>query len=139
MSAVAVSVLIPAWDEEESIAAVVRDSLATSRDAGLISECIVCVDGRTTDRTEGTAREAGAVTIMQHGSGLTAAVLEAAEAAAGRVCVVLDGDGQHDASLVSRVAAPVLAGEADLVVGARDFHSFASGFGRGWRGIVRRA
>ena len=33
---------------------------------------------------------------------------------------MLDGDGQHDGAGVARLAAPVLAGEADLVAGARD-------------------
>lgn len=136
---VAVSVLIPAWDEEQSIGAVVRDSLATYRDAGLIIECLVCVDSRTVDRTSCVARGAGARTMMQRNVGLTAAVLEMAEVAAGHVCAVLDGDGQHDAYSLPQLTEPVLAGAFDLVTGARDPGSLANGFGRGWRGVARRA
>ncbi len=136
---IAVSVLIPAWDEEQSIGAVVVDSLAAYREAGLTVECLVCVDSRTVDRTSRAARDAGARTIAQHGVGLTAAVLEMAEVAAGQVCAVLDGDGQHDAYSLPKLTGPVLAGAFDVVTGARDPGSLGSGFGRGWRGVVRRA
>jgi glycosyltransferase involved in cell wall biosynthesis len=35
------------------------------------------------------------------------------------LAVRVDGDGQHDASQLDRVVAPVLAGEADIAVGSR--------------------
>jgi len=50
-----VSVVIPALDEEEPIAGVVRECLAT----GLPNEVIV-VDNGSTDRTADRAHEAGA-------------------------------------------------------------------------------
>ena len=136
---VAASVLIPAWDEEEAIGAVVVDALASFRGVGVAAECLVCVDKRTTDLTAEVARNAGARPVFQQGRGLTAAVLDVAASAAGRVCVVLDGDGQHDGARVARLAAPVLAGEADLVTGARDPHSLRAGFGGGPRGVIRHA
>ena len=136
---IAVSVLIPAWDEADAIGTVVRAALAGCYSAGIAAECLVCVDARTRDRTAEVARRAGAVPIPQENRGLTAAVLEVAAAAAGPVCVVLDGDGQHDGALVARLAAPVLAGEADLVTGPRDPRSLRSGFGGGWRGVMRHA
>ena len=136
---VAVSVLIPAWDEEGAIGGVVRDALASCRIAGVAAECLVCVDARTSDHTEEVARDAGARPIPQQGRGLTDAVLEVAAVAVGRVCVVLDGDGQHDGAGVVRLAAPVLAGEADLVTGVRDPLSLRTGFGRGPRGAIRHS
>ena len=136
---VAVSILIPAWDEEEAIGAVVGDALASCRGAGLVAECLVCVDARTSDHTEEVARDAGAHPIPQQGRGLTDAVLEVAAVAAGTVCVVLDGDGQHDGAGVARLVAPVLVGDADLVTGVRDPLSLRTGFGGGPRGVVRHA
>ena len=133
----AVSILIPAWDEEEAIGTVVRDALASCDSAGVVAECLVCVDARTGDRTAEVARHAGAQPIAQRSRGLTAAVLELAATAVGAVCVVLDGDGQHDGTRVVRLAGPVLAGESDLVTGARDPLSLRSGFGGGWRGVMR--
>ena len=135
--AVAVSILIPAWDEEATVGAVVAGAMADFRTAGILAECLVCVDARTTDRTAQAALTAGARTILQRGRGLTAAVLELAEAASGDVCVVLDGDGQHDASCVACLAAPILAGHADLVTGARDPALLRQGFGEGQRGALR--
>lgn len=134
-----VSILIPAWDEEGAIGQVVRDSLAACHRAGLAAECLVCVDARTTDDTTRIARDAGAHTITQQGHGLTAAVLQIAERAAGGACVVLDGDGQHDGRSVPVLVAPILAGEADVVTGQRDALSLRSAFGRGVRGAARRA
>ena len=135
--AVAVSILIPAWDEAEAIGAVVAGALAACRSGGLAAECLVCVDGRTGDATAPLARAAGARTLAQQGRGLTAAVLQAAASASGDVCVVLDGDGQHDAGEVPRLAGPVLAGEADLVLGNRDPRSLRRAFGAGPRGALR--
>lgn len=138
-SAVELSVLIAAWDEEASVGTVVADALASCRAADVSAECLVCVDRRTTDRTADLAAAAGARIIFQRGRGLTDALLQVASIADGRVCLVLDGDGQHDATAVARLAAPILAGEADLVTGARDARSLHSGFGGGWRGTVRHA
>ena len=134
---VAVSILIPAWDEEAGIGAVVADALAACATAGLDAECLVCVDARTVDATAAAARTAGARILRQEGRGLTAAVLQAAEAAGGRVCVVLDGDGQHDASAVVRLAGPVVAGEVDVMTGARDPDSLRGGFGDDRQGALR--
>ena len=136
---VAISILVPAWDEEHAIGTVVRDALASCRIAAVVAECLVCVDARTSDRTEEMARDAGARPIAQRGRGLTDAVIEVAAAAVGTICVVLDGDGQHDGAGVARLAEPVLAGKADLVTGARDPHSLRAGFGGGPRGVIRHA
>lgn len=133
----AVSVLIPAWDEEEAIGTVVSEALASCRSSGLVAECLVCVDERTSDRTAEAARQAGARPLAQRGRGLTAAVLDMATASSGSVCVVLDGDGQHDGRSVAILAEPVLAGQADLVAGSRDPLSLRAGFGGGWQGAIR--
>ena len=138
-SAIDVSILIPAWDEEDSIGAVVCDSMASCRAANLAAECLVCVDARTSDGTLEFARIAGAIPITQASRGLTAAVLEVAAIAVGSVCVVLDGDGQHDGRGVAALALPILTGTADLVTGVRDPVSLRSGFGGGFRGMLRHA
>ena len=134
---VALSVLIPAWDEEPAIGSVVREALAGCRRTGLVTECLVAVDPRTTDRTAEVAGRAGARTIHQSGRGLTAAVLELADLAVGGVCVVMDGDGQHDGAVVRSLADPVLQGEADLVAGCRDPALLRSGFPDGLPGAAR--
>lgn len=51
--------------------------------------------------------------------GLATAVMEGVSLARGAVVVVMDGDLQHQPADVIRVAAPVLAGVADVGVGSR--------------------
>ncbi|MDE0654222.1 MAG: glycosyltransferase family 2 protein [bacterium] len=135
----AVSVLIPAWDEEDAIGGVVSSAIEGCRAVRINVECLVCVDGRTSDSTARRASEAGARVVAQQGRGLTAAVLELATVATADVCVVLDGDGQHDGGSAARLAAPILADVADLVVGERDPTLLRDGFGRGLRGHARYA
>ena len=133
----AVSVLIPVWDEEAAIGAVVSSAIECCESAGITVECLVCVDARTADSTADRAREAGARVLAQQSQGLTAAVIELAAVAVGDVCVTLDGDGQHDGGSVARIAGPVLAGIADLVVGERDPRLLRNGFGPGIKGSIR--
>ena len=134
----AVSVLIPVWDEQASIGAVVAGALAACAAAGAPAECVVCVDGRTTDRSAEAAAAAGARVVPQTGRGLTAAVIEAAERAEAPVAVVLDGDGQHDPAQIAGLLGPLLAGGADVVCGARSTEALRAGFGRGVPGHLRR-
>ena len=136
---IGVSILIPVWDDEKPIGGVITDALAGCRRAGIVAECLVCVDPRTTDATAERAREAGAHVAVQQGRGLTAAVLQVATGARADVCAVLDGDGQHDGAMVARLAGPVTAGDADLCIEVRDLRLTWSGFGRGLRGATRYA
>ena len=134
-----VSVLIPAWDEEDAIGGVVAAALAGCRSAGFAAECLVCVDARTRDATAERAREAGARVVVQRGRGLTGAVLQVAAEARATVCAVLDGDGQHGGGAIALLAGPVVAGQVDLCIGIRERRSLRSGFGRGLRGATRYA
>ena len=134
---VAVSVLVPVWNEEGSIGDVVVEALAACAAVGVPAECVVCVDRRGADRSAEAAATGGARVILQTGQGLTAAVLEAAEHATGPVAVVLDGDGQHDPAQVVDLVEPLLAGDADVVCGARSPDTLRDGYGSGasarWR------
>jgi glycosyltransferase involved in cell wall biosynthesis len=111
-----VGVVIPALDEEESIAAVVR-----AVPGGLVDEVIV-VDNGSRDRTAAVARAAGARVIAEPRRGYGAACWAGVQAL-GAVDVVafLDGDGSQDPAELPRVVDPILAGCADLVLGARRF------------------
>ena len=134
-----VCILVPAWDEGGAIGSVVAAALAGCRAAGLAAECLVCVDARTRDATAERASEAGARVVVQHGRGLTGAVLQVAAEARGAVCAVLDGDGQHDGGAIALLAGPVVAGQADLCIGIRERRSLRSGFDQGLGGATRYA
>lgn len=81
------------------------------------------VDDGSTDATSKVARAAGAEVIRHRtNQGAGAATKTAFEAAKRRhadILVTLDGDGQHNPDEIPRLLAPILDGEADLVIGSR--------------------
>ena len=110
----AVSIVIPANDEEEAIADVVR----TLRACAGWRELVVVDDG-STDATAARAEEAGARVIRHpYNKGNGAAVKTGIRNACGEYILILDADGQHRAADALRIAGRL--GEYDLVVGARN-------------------
>jgi glycosyltransferase involved in cell wall biosynthesis len=111
-----ISVVIPALNEEEPIAAVVRDCLTT----GLPGELIV-VDNGSTDRTAERARAAGARIVVEPkpGYGRACAAGVRALSADCDVVVFLDGDGSDCAEFMPQLVEPIQRGEQDFVIGSR--------------------
>lgn len=108
-----VTVLIPAMDEEQSIAAVVTGL----RTHAAWREILVVDDG-SQDATAARAAEAGACVIRHpYNKGNGAAVKTGIRRAVGEFIVIVDGDGQHEPAAACRIAARL--GDYDLVVGAR--------------------
>ncbi len=111
---------IPAHNEEETVGDVV--TRLPTHVAGRPVRAIVVDDG-STDSTAERAGAAGALVVrMGKNQGLGAAVRRGlAEASALQpACIVyLDADGEYFPEDLQSVAAPVLAGEADYVVGSR--------------------
>ncbi len=108
-----ITVIIPALNEEEAIGTVVTE---VPRD--LASEIIV-VDNGSTDRTADMASAAGAKVIREPMRGYGAACLAGAMAAHNDILVFLDGDRSDDPQEMPVVLAPLLDGQADLVIGSR--------------------
>lgn len=109
----AVSVVIPAYNEAEAVANVVSALLA----AGPWHEIIVVDDG-SSDATGERAAAAGA-TVVRHpyNKGNGASVKSGIRAATGEYVMIVDGDGQHQATDARRLVSRL--GEYDLVIGAR--------------------
>jgi uncharacterized membrane protein YbhN (UPF0104 family) len=111
---------LPAHDEEASVARVVRRVPARVLDRDV--RCVVVDDG-STDSTASVARLAGAE-VLGHGAnrGLGAAVrtgLGAAVEQGAAAVAFCDADGEYAPEELERLVAPILAGDADYVVGSR--------------------
>jgi glycosyltransferase involved in cell wall biosynthesis len=108
--------VIPAYNEERYIGSVV---LKTRKHV----DTVIVVDDGSTDLTAEIAEAAGAI-VLRHeakqgkGTALSTGFRRIRELDPAAV-VMLDGDGQHLSAEVPQVLAPVLRGEADLIVGSR--------------------
>jgi glycosyltransferase involved in cell wall biosynthesis len=107
--------VIPALDEEGSVAAVVRE-LCEHVDR------VVVVDNGSRDRTAEVARAAGADVVYQplrgYGAACLAGVRRARELGA-RIVLFLDADGSDDPREAPLLLGPIERGEKDLVLGRR--------------------
>jgi glycosyltransferase involved in cell wall biosynthesis len=111
-----VSVVIPALNEEEPIAGVVRECLATK-----IPNEIIVVDNGSSDRTADRAREAGSrvVSELRQGYGRACAAGMRAISPSSEIIVFLDGDGADCPEFISQLVEPIAAGNFDFVIGSR--------------------
>lgn len=115
-----IDVIIPAYNEEQSIARVVAEI-----PAGLVREIIV-VDNNSRDRTGEVARAAGATVLREPRPGYGHACLAGMARCYGRpaaeqpdIIVFLDGDYSDYPEDMTALIAPLLRQEADLVIGSR--------------------
>ena len=110
--------IVPAFNEQDSVGAVIDEI----RLFDPTFEILVVDDG-SRDATADVARAHGAnVVSLPFNLGIGGAVQTGYRYAAERgydVAVQIDGDGQHDPRELDALLAPILVGEADLVVGSR--------------------
>ncbi len=110
------AVVIPAFNEESSIAGVIRE---IPRDE--VSDVIV-VDNGSTDRTGIVARDAGATVLHEprkgYGFACVAGIRHAADHGA-EVIVFLDGDLSDFPEELPEVCRPIRDNDYDLVIGSR--------------------
>lgn len=112
----AVLIVVPAWNEEESVGAVVHDVRRAVPEA----RCLVVDDG-STDRTAEVARAHGATVLqLPYNLGVGGAMRTGFRFAAQhdyRVVVQVDADGQHDPRDIPRLLGGLDG--ADIVIGSR--------------------
>ncbi|HKS31962.1 MAG TPA: glycosyltransferase family 2 protein [Chthoniobacterales bacterium] len=110
-----ISVVIPALNEEEPIAQVVREVLATK-----IPREVIVVDNDSTDQTAECARNAGARVISAvRGYGRACAAGVAAVSDECDLLVFLDGDGSDVPEFMPALVGPIINGTHDFVIGSR--------------------
>ena len=110
--------VVPAYNEAESIAAVVREVKGFDPEFE-----VVVVDDGSTDGTAQLAAEAGArVVRLPFNLGIGGAVQTGYQYARDHdfdLAVQVDGDGQHDPREIPILLEPILDGRADMAVGTR--------------------
>lgn len=108
-------VIIPAYNEEESLPKVIFDI------PDFVDEIVVANNG-STDSTVEVAKKAGATVVNEQERGYGAACLKAIENIQGKnffIVVFLDGDYSDFPEEMNRVVEPIIKDDLDLVIGSR--------------------
>ncbi len=113
-----IDVIIPAYNEEESIAKVIRDI-----PMDWVREVIVC-NNNSSDNTAEVAESAGATVVFQPIPGYGSACLKGMEHVAAKedtpdILVYLDGDYSDHPEELPMLIQPIMEEEIDLVIGSR--------------------
>lgn len=112
-----IKVIIPAYNEQDSIAHVIKDIPA------IVNEVIV-VSNNSTDNTEENAKNAGATVLQENRKGYGYACLKGMEYIADQntkpdIVVFLDGDYSDYPEQLTEIVAPIINDNIDFVIGAR--------------------
>ncbi len=109
-----IAVLIPCYNEEKTIAKVVRDAKEA------LPEAVVYVyDNNSNDRTVELAREAGAVIRYEYMQGKGNVIRRMFREIEAECYIMVDGDDTYPMEYAREMAEKVLAHNADMVVGDR--------------------
>ena len=116
-------VQIPAYNEEATIAAALKD--IPKKIDGITSIETLVIDDGSIDKTAEAAKKAGATHVVQLKThrGLSSAFIAGIDAAlrlGADVIVNTDADNQYNASDIVRLVSPIIRGSAEVVIGDRE-------------------
>lgn len=114
------SILMPAYNERETIAEALRRVKGAGEDLGVILEILV-VDDASTDGTREILEADSQIRLIRqpYNGGKGAALRAAIPHVTGDVVIIQDADLEYDPRDYGVVAAPILAGKARVVYGSR--------------------
>lgn len=118
-----IAILIPCYNEEATVQGVIGDFRSQ-----LPLAQIYVFDNNSTDRTVKLARDAGAIVTRERRQGKGYVVQSMFREVEADIYVMVDGDGTYPAPDVHKLIQPVLAGDADMVVGSRLMNESQSDF-----------
>ena len=112
-----IKVIIPAYNEQDSIANVIQDI------PSIVDEIIV-ISNNSTDKTEENAKNAGATVLKENRKGYGFACLKGMDFIAQQntkpdIIVFLDGDYSDYPEQLTEIVAPIINDDIDFVIGAR--------------------
>lgn len=106
------SVVIPCFNEENSIAQVISAIPNGARE-------IIVVDNNSTDKSVAIAAAYGARVVRENIQGVGAALRTGFRSATGDIIAVIDGDNQHPAEELSRMLDTLVAKDLDVISASR--------------------
>ncbi len=113
------SVIIPCYNEEKTIAEVVRHVQAVP--LGEVTKEVILIDDCSSDRTLEIAKTLPDVVVVTHthNQGKGAAVISGMRHASGDLWIIQDADLEYSPDDYPDLLAPILNGDADVVYGSR--------------------
>ncbi len=109
-----IAVLVPCYNEEQTVAKVVKDAKAA-----LPGAVVYVYDNNSSDRTAELAREAGAIVRFEPRQGKGYVIRRMFREIDALCYIMIDGDDTYPLEYASRMAEQVLEHQADMVVGDR--------------------
>lgn len=109
-----IEIAIPCYNEEQTVATVVRDFKAQVPDAD-----VVVYDNNSTDQTAGRAEAAGARVVHVGRRGKGCVLQSAFEISVADVLIMVDGDDTYEAADVRALIDPIVTGKSDMTIGTR--------------------
>jgi glycosyltransferase involved in cell wall biosynthesis len=97
---------------------------------------VIVIDGHSTDGSPARLRAAGIRVLDDRGRGKGDAIRLGIAAASGDVIVAMDADGSHDPGEIAALAAPIVNGDADIVIGCR-MRGGSDEFSGSWTMFIR--
>src|SRR5438094_879408 len=107
------SILLPALNEEDGVAAVLNRIPRQTLQAKGIAYSIHLLDGRSTDRTRAVAKRLGAEVFVQSGNGKGSAFREFVPKIRDQYVVLLDSDGTYPPEVIPDMVGKLGAGSPD--------------------------
>ncbi|MCF7567673.1 glycosyltransferase family 2 protein [Sabulilitoribacter arenilitoris] len=112
-----INVIIPAYNEADSISHVIKDIPS-------IVEEIIVVSNNSSDATEENAKKAGATVLKENKRGYGYACLKGMDYISNKkdkpdIIVFLDGDYSDYPEELEKIVAPIIKDDVDFVIGAR--------------------
>jgi len=120
---VKLSVIIPVYNEEQTVVRVINEVKAVELPLGIDREIIVVNDG-STDRTAGALGRFDGdryvrIFFQQPNQGKAAAIRRGLKESTGDLILIQDADLEYQPSEYPLLLSPILKGEADVVYGSR--------------------
>lgn len=120
-----VSVVIPVFNEEQTIGDIITRTKRTMEQMGVSYEVLVVDDG-SGDRSAEISQEKEARVLKEKHQGKGYALRSGFKQANGELIVTLDSDGSHQPEEIPLVLRCIREGRADFVIGSRFFNSNAN-------------